>query len=174
MLQRIFLAAALAGLTSCSLAPPEPGGPAARFHEGGAANLIVRFYAWNSMQIVRPDTRENGFLPLYDREGIVARLSQLRTGQYMAVVVLGPMYSKAQEQEIIREWHQIVAARSFQRLVLLRAGFKDQIDGLRVVYDSAMNQADAPPGFTRTVSGFAQIASPAGTDASHPSGAAIQ
>lgn len=176
MLQRLFLAAALAGLTSCSLAPPEPGGSARRFtkEEADATDLIVKFNGWKSIQIIRPDTREDGFLPLYDGEGAAAKLSQLRIRQNLAVVVLGSMFSKAEEQEIIRQWHQIVGTRGFQRLVLLRAGFKDDIVGLRVVYDSAMNRADAPTAFAPAADGVAQIATAVGADAAHPSGAPIR
>lgn len=176
MLQRLFLAAALASLTSCSLTPPEPDGSARRFtkEEADATDLIIRFYGWKSIQIIRPDTREGPFLPLFDREGAVTKLSQLRMRQNLAVVVLGSMFSKTEEQEIIRQWHQIVGARGFQRLVLLRAGFKDDIHGLRVVYDSAMNRADAPTALVPVADGVAQIATATGADAAHPSDASVR
>jgi hypothetical protein len=174
MRQQIFLAATLLGLASCSLAPPEAANLGPRFHEGDAANLVVRFNSWNSIQIMRPDTRENGFLPLLDRDGVVARLDRMHTDRQLAVVVLGAMFSRAQEQEIIRDWHQILNPRGFRRLVLLRAGFKDNINGLRVVYDSAINQADASSVIAPALAGIAQVASPARADAAHPSGASVR
>ncbi len=174
MLRKLFLAAALIGLSSCSLTPPESGALGPRFREGDAANLVVRFYGWNSIQITRPDTRENGFLPLLDRQGVAARLAHLPTRQSLAVVVLGSMFSKAQEQEIIRQWHEILDARGFQRLVLLRAGFRDEINGLRVVYDSAMNRADASSPPAQTARGITQITPALGADAANSSGVAIQ
>lgn len=174
MAPRFFLAATLLALASCSLAPPESGSLGPRFHEGNAANLVVRFYSWNSIQITRPDTRENGFLPLLDRAGVVARLGQVHTDRRLAVVVLGSMFSKAQEQEIIREWHQILNPCGFQRLVLLRAGFKDDINGLRVVYDSAINRADASSVLVPALAGVAQVAAPVGADVAHPPGPSVR
>ncbi|MCX8089424.1 MAG: hypothetical protein N3I86_00590 [Verrucomicrobiae bacterium] len=170
MTPRLFLAAALVGLTSCSLTPPEAGTTGARFYEGDKANLVIRFYSWNSIQITRPNTREAGFLPLFDREGAVKRLDQLQIGRDLAVVVLGSMFSRAQEQEIIQQWHQILDPRGFRRLVLLRAGFRDDINGLRIVYDSGMNRADAPPAPIPVARSFAQVATATGAHVAHSSG----
>lgn len=171
----LLLVVGLVGLSSCSLTPPDQAGLGPPFREGDAAALIVRFYGWNSIQIMRPDTRENGFLPVLDREGVVARLRSLqKADRNLAVVVLGAMFSKTQEQEIIQQWHQIVDPCGYPRLVVLRAGFKDNINGLRVVYDSAMNRADAPPTDGPALRAFAQIAAAAGADGAHSPGAAVR
>jgi hypothetical protein len=135
---RWMLLASVAGLlTSCSSLDPEATSTRGRFRDGAAANLVVRYYSWDSIHIMRPDTRENGFLPSLNREGVVRQLARPDLERDLAVVVMGFMFSKAQETALFHDWESLLGEHGFRRVVLVRAGSKNEIDGLPILYDSA-------------------------------------
>ncbi len=137
-----MLLASVAGLlTSCSSLPPEATTSYGRFREAASADCVVRFYSWDTIQITHPDTRENGFLPLLNREDVRRQLARSDLELDLAVVVVGFMFSTAQESALLQDWNTLLRERGFRRIVMLRAGFRDQIDGLPVLYDSVMAAA---------------------------------
>lgn len=159
----------VAGLaSSCSTLSPDDTIYAKRFHEADAASLVVRFYSWKAIHIVHPDIRENGFLPSLDRESIGERLDRPEIGRELAVVVLGYMFTKAEESDLIHFWDGLLHGRGFRRVVLIRAGFKNQIDGLPIVYESAMSAGHEPP--AKAADPVAALATAAGADAANSSG----
>ncbi len=168
---RVLLLVLLSGLlVSCgSISTAKKG---ARFHDGASANVVVRFYDWNSIHIVRPDIREGGYLPLLDRDGVARTLDHVKVGQDLAVIVLGYMFSNAQEAEMIGYWNTLLRERGFRRVVVVRAGFKDEIDGLLIVHDSAMTAAHDQSG--KVTATFAALPAPVGTDVAHPSGGPVR
>ncbi len=141
---------------------------AARFRDGELADVVVRFYAWNSIQIMRPDTREDGFLPLLNRETVTQKLDQATISHGLAVIVFGSMFSNAEEAQLIQDWNMLLQQRGFKRIVLLRAGFKDKIDGLPIVSDSAMSAAHDKS--ARYAATFAALTPAAGADAANSPG----
>lgn len=169
--QRALLLVLLSGLlVSCgSLSTAKKG---ARFHDGASANVVVRFYDWDSIHIVRPDVREGGYLPLLDRDGVARTLGHVNVGNDLAVVVLGYMLSNAQEAEMIGFWNTLLREHGFRRVVMLRAGFKDEIDGLLIVHDSAMTAAHDQSG--KGAATFAALPTPVGADVAHPSGGPVR
>ena len=131
--------------------------------------MVVRFYSWNSIQIVQPDIREGGFLPVLDRESVTRKLDETKIEPDLAVVVLGQMFSNAQQDEVIRSWNSIFAERGFRRVVLVREGFKNKIDGLLILHDSAMGAAHDEPG--KIAATFAALPAAAGANVAYsPSG----
>jgi len=136
--QWTLLASAVGLVTSCTSLTPEATTSLGRFREASSADLVLRFYSWNSIQMTRPDTRESGFLPLMNREGVQHQLGRPDLEFDLAVVVVGFMFSMAQESALFQDWNMLLRERGFRRVVLVRAGFKDEIDGLPVLYDSAM------------------------------------
>jgi hypothetical protein len=129
-----FAAAPLAGLLLCSCAST-PGGAHARFHDQSACDAIVRFSSWDLITINKPETRENGFLPLYrlpDAEGVLARPDYPHG---LAAVVCGAFLSVSQEAELQRKWAAIFASFGYNRVVFLRAGSQNQVNGLAVIRD---------------------------------------
>jgi hypothetical protein len=151
---RWMLLASMAGLlASCSSLAPEAKTSHGRFNEAASANLVLRFYSWDSIHMTRPDTRENGFLPLLDRESVTRELGRPDLGHDLAVVVMGFMFTAAQELELFHDWKAfLVGERGFRRVVLVRASFKNEIDGLPVLFDSAMAAAyDDQPKVAATV-----------------------
>lgn len=138
----MLLASVAALLASCSSVSSDGTGTRARFHDGASANVVVRFYGWDLIQIIRPDTRENGFLPLLNRASVVRELGRPDIGRDLAVVVMGSLYSLDQETQLFQDWKALLAGRGFRRLVMVRAGHKDEIDGLIIVRDSALAAPD--------------------------------
>ncbi|MCU0783222.1 MAG: hypothetical protein MUF81_04075 [Verrucomicrobia bacterium] len=140
---RWLLLASVAGLmASCSLVPPDGSNSRARFHDGRAANVVFRFYSWDLIHMTQPDTRENGFLPLLNRESVAHELARPDVGRDLAVVVMGNLYSIDQETQLFQDWKALLTVRGFRRLVLVRASYKHKIDGLIIVRDSAIAAAD--------------------------------
>lgn len=85
--------------------------------------------------------RENGFLPLLDRDAVARRLDRLDSGRDLAVVVMGFMFTSVQESALFHDWNSLLSGHGFRRVVVVRASFKKGIDGLPVLYDSAMAAA---------------------------------
>src|SRR5207247_8949702 len=41
-----------------------------RFHDGATADMVLRFFTWDSIYMTKPDPRAGGVLPLYARDDI--------------------------------------------------------------------------------------------------------
>ena len=116
-----------------------------RFHEEASANLMVRFNRWDTIYVIRPDTREGGFLPIFTRADFEAKLNSEPMEHELAVVVLGFLNSATQELGLVREWSALLSQHGFRRVVVLRAGAGKSFDGLGVIYDSRRTSARATP-----------------------------
>jgi hypothetical protein len=171
---RWMLLASVAGLlVSCSSPSSKATTSRGRFHEGASANLVLRFYSWDSIHMTRPDTRENGFLPLLDRASVTRQLGRPDLGRDLAVVVMGFMFTAAEESALFHDWETLlVGERGFRRVVLVRASFKNEIDGLPILYDSAMAAAyDDQPKVAAT---FAALPAAARADVADSSGNSVR
>jgi hypothetical protein len=168
----MLLASAATLLASCGSLAPEATTGRGRFHEATSADLVLRFYSWDSIHMTRPDTRENGFLPLLNRENLAGQLDRPDLGHDLAVVVMGFMFSNAQESELFHDWKTLLDERGFRRIVLLRAGFKNKIDGLPILYDSAM--AAAYDDHARVTTTVAALPAAAGANVADPSGRSLR
>lgn len=159
-------------LVSCGSLTPEATSARGRFREGPSANLVLRFYSWDSIHMTRPDTREDGFLPLLNREAVARKLDRPDVGRDLAVVVMGFMFTTAQESALFHDWNALLSEHGFRRVVLLRANLKKGIDGLPVLYDSAMAAAyDDQRKFAAT---FAALPSPVGANAADSPGRSVR
>jgi hypothetical protein len=134
----LALALVVSSLVSCAHTPAQVADTRARFHDGAAANVVVHFSRWDSIFMLRPDTREDGFLPLLNRDDVAHRIDQAGIGRDLAVVILGYTYTGEQVAELFREWNALLGQHGFRRVVVLRVGRKDEIDGLPVLCDSAI------------------------------------
>jgi len=171
-LKWLFLAS-LAGLAaSCGTLSTDDALYAKRFHEADTANVVVRFYSWKAIHVVWPDIREDGFLPLLDRESVGGRLDRPDVGHELAVVVLGYMFTKAEEADVIRFWDDLMHGHGFRRVVLVRAGVKNQIDGLPIIHESAMNPIHEPS--AKAAEPVAALATAVGADATNSPGGPVR
>ncbi len=110
---------------------------ARRFHEESSADLILKFNRWDTIQVLRPDSRQGGFLPIYERAALEAQLESSHMRRELGVVVLGFLFSNAQELSFAKEWADLLSKHGFRRIVVVRTGSTKGVDGLPVVYDSA-------------------------------------
>jgi hypothetical protein len=126
-------AGALATLlfSSCASSP----GSHVRFHDQAACDAIVRFSGWNLITINKPDTREAGFLPLYHFAETEKVLARPDFPHHLAAVICGTLASDSQEAETQQKWSALLGAIGYERVVFLRAGARDQVNGLEVIKD---------------------------------------
>jgi hypothetical protein len=104
-----------------------------RFHQAAEADVILRFPSWEVINIVKPDTRDQGFITVHPRKEAEQILARPGLGHSMAVVVLGCINTAEQEADYQRAWTTIFDGLRFKRVVFLRAGWGDKIDGLLVI-----------------------------------------
>ena len=124
------------------------------------------------MQMIWPDTRENGFLPLLDRAGVARELSRPGLGRNLAVVVVGHLYTPDQEAQMFHDWTALLTGPGFQRLIFLRAGSNSNIDGLIIVRESAIAQANDER--RKVVATFAALPAATRADVANSSGHSIR
>ncbi|MEI9960752.1 MAG: hypothetical protein WDM76_06370 [Limisphaerales bacterium] len=148
---------------SCSSLPPPAIGP--RFHEGAAANLVLIYYGNQSIYMTKPDTRENGFLPLLSRQDVLHSLERPEIGHDLAVIVVGTLTAEA-EAALMQDWESVLKEQGFRRVVWLASGNTNDIgiDGLLILHDSVIAIRNVQP--TDTVAPFPPAA---GTHVAHPS-----
>ena len=124
-------------LSACAT---DPSSHLARFHQQEECDAIVHFSSWELVTINKPDTREDGFLPLYrftDAEKILARQNSQRR---LAAVICGAFLSKEQEEDLQQRWATSFGILGYQRVVFLRAEFGDRVNGLAVIKDMTLGQ----------------------------------
>lgn len=136
-----------------------------RFNESASVNLELRFFRWDSIYMTRPDTRQNGFLPLLSARQVAEEVRRRNLQRNLAVVVVGYTYDAGQTEVLSGQWKKFLAAQGFKRVVLLRAGGGKTIDGLPIIQDLAINAADAPNSYDDAI---ALIPSAVGADAANP------
>jgi hypothetical protein len=168
----LLLASVTGLLASCSSMSPNAKTSRARFHEGDSANLVLHFYSWDTIHMTRPDSRENGFLPLLDREGIARKIERRDLQRDLAVVVMGFMFTKDQESALFQDWRTLLGEHGFRRVVMLRASLKKEIDGLPVLYDSATTAAYDNQ--SKVAATFAALPASAGANVADSSGSAVR
>ena len=137
-----------------------------RFNESAAVNVELRFFRWDSIYMTRPDTRENGFLPLMNASQVAAEIRRRNLKRDLVAVVVGYSYDETQTSAIAEQWQKYLAAQNFKRVVVLRAGGGNSIDGLPILRDLAINPGDAPKAFDPAK--LATLPAAIGTDAANP------
>jgi hypothetical protein len=117
------------------------------FKHSAAVTLELRFNTWDAVCISRPDTRENGFIPLFTAAEVPQQIERLNPVRGLAVVVVGYSYDQHQAWNIGAQWYQQLATLGFQRVVALRGSDELSIGGLPILYDSAISSGHDPRGF---------------------------
>ena len=140
-----FLWSALASLiwllSSCASVGPQQTWSEVSPHsnDGVTADMILRFYTWDSIYMTKPDSREGGYLPLYARADIAREVRSRNVARNTAVVVFSLFYrDPAQLAQLIHEWTTYLNEQGFRRVVILHAGPAKEIDGLPVLNDSTV------------------------------------
>lgn len=160
--------------TSCANTGARWGEGYGHFHEAAATDMVLRFYRWDSIYMTKPQTRENGFLPILSRDDIARQVQRHNIARNLAVVVVGFTYSIDPGSPLVRDWKAILGEQGFRRVVFLRASGNDldRIDGLPILLDTAIALGHDTTGqYARTV---APVPPPAGAHVAHPSSPAVR
>ncbi|MCW5552579.1 MAG: hypothetical protein KIS67_10540 [Verrucomicrobiae bacterium] len=155
-------------LASCSAPSTHRADSPRLFSEERTADVILHFYQWDTIYLLKPDSRQDGFLPVWNREGIASAVNRQSVGRSLAVVLVGFLHNTDPNGPVVRDWESLLAEQGFRRVVILRAGAGkgNRIDGLPILHDSAIAQAHEPPGkFARPL---AAVPAPVGAHAAHP------
>jgi len=165
-------------LSSCSsVAPQQNAGEVhPRFHDGATTDMILRFFTWDSIYMTRPDTRENGFLPLYARDDIGREVKRRNINRNTAAVVVSLFYrDPVQLAQLSLAWTTYLNEQGFRRVVILHAGPGKDIDGLPVLSDSiTASITDAHDEPTKVAFAPAAVPAPAGANVVNPSSSSIR
>lgn len=163
-----FLLCVTGLLVSCSAPSTHRANSPRLFHEEKAADVVLHFYQWDSIYLLKPDSRQDGFLPLLNREGIAREVNRQGVGRNLAVVMVGFLHNTDPNGPVVREWETLLAELGFRRVVILRAGAKkgNGIDGLPILHDLVIAQAHEPQG--QAVATLATVPAPVGAHAAHP------
>ena len=149
-----------------------------RFHDGATADMVLRFFTWDSIYMTKPDPRAGGFLPLYARDDIGREVKRRNINRHTAVVVMSLFYrDPAQVAQLSHEWTTYLNEQGFRRVVILYAGPGSDIDGLPVLRDSTIagvHVAASNDKQPRVGSANATVAPAAGADVANPSGSAVR
>jgi hypothetical protein len=141
------------------------------FKQSAAVALELRFDTWAAVCITKPDTRENGFIPVLTGAETLQEIKRLNVPHGLAAVVVGYNYDEQQAFNIAAEWHKQLAELGFQRVVVLRGTDKRPIAGLPIVYDSAISSVNDTRGLLNP---HAAASPTARADVAHPSIAAVR
>lgn len=121
---------------SCASTPKQAEIEGPRFTEAASANVVLQFNSWDYIFILHPEYRENGFLRQVKRDELGMALSKLGVKKNLAVVVLGWNYEPATLAQIVDQWKGVLSGYGFQRIVCLRPGKGDELNGSVIIDDS--------------------------------------
>src|SRR6185295_368802 len=110
-----------------------------RFQETAKVNVVLHFLKWDSILITQPEYLEDGFLRLFNRDEVRQTLSTAHMGHEMAVVIIGPTYQGESLVDVIKDWNTMLNGFGFKRVVCLRAGGDNKIDGLPIIDDTTQS-----------------------------------
>jgi hypothetical protein len=130
-------------LSGCSSTPVTH---AVRFREAARTDVVVMFSSWDLITITKPDTREDGFLPLFHRPEAEKILAQPGIPRNLAVVICGFTYNRQQETEQQAAWASIFSDLGFQRLVFVRPPWNKKLNGAVVMKDVQLGSSPIPGG----------------------------
>ncbi|MBI3848977.1 MAG: hypothetical protein HY298_01620 [Verrucomicrobia bacterium] len=125
-------------LSGCYTPPKQTVYNGPRFQEEAYVNVVLQFMTWDSILITRPEIRDNGFLQLYSRDNLSPMLTGPQVGHEMAVVMIGWTYQDEQLAQVVTDWKTLLNGCGFKRVVCLRAGPDNKIDGLPIIDDTSL------------------------------------
>ena len=119
-------------LTSCATSPASK---AAKFREENAASFVIRYNSDNTIFRIKPDGHEGPFQRIFTRKEIVGFDSKRKGDRNLAVVIIGFNRVEEVERQIKQSWTQTLAKMNYRRVVFLRFGEEETIDGLTIIED---------------------------------------
>lgn len=129
----LAVTAILALTSSCATNSQTAEGP--KFYEADSANLVLRYSSDRAIFRIKPDGHEGNFYRIFSRQEI-CEADAKRSGQRdLAVVLIGYQFTPELDRQIKQGWVNTLTKLNYRRVVILRCGDSDQVNGLRVVED---------------------------------------
>jgi len=123
------------GLTACAPLPQSTeAGP--RFHEAASADVVLRHYRWEHINITQPEFREDGYLVSVTGDNLGPAFECLHVRHDLAVVILGWAYAQGELDQLVSNWKRVLRGHGFKRVVCLHAGRDKSVDGLLIIDDT--------------------------------------
>lgn len=139
----LAVTAILALTTSCATNSQTAEGP--KFFEADSANLVIRYSSDRAIFRIKPDGHEGNFYHIFNRQEL-CEADAKRTGQRdLAVVLIGYQFTPELDRQIKQSWVSTLTKLNYRRVVILRCGDSDQVNGLRVVEDRQNLQVASSP-----------------------------
>lgn len=129
------LLAAICLCVSGCYSPPHAKDTYPRFKDAKSVNVAIRFYQWNSLCIIQPEYRDDGFLRFVKPDGLAIAFDNLHVQRDTAVVLMGWNYDPRDIAKFFEEWKTILAGHGFRRVVCLRDNDSTKFNGLPILHD---------------------------------------
>jgi hypothetical protein len=130
-------------LSGCCTPPTQPVYTGPRFREAARVNVVLQFLRWDSILIIQPEFLEDGFQRMFNRDNLSPALTSSRVAHDLAVMIIGPTYQDEPLLQVINDWKALLNGCGFKRVVCLRAGGDNKIDGLPII-DHTSQPVEAP------------------------------
>lgn len=137
-------------LTSCATNPKTAQGP--KFYEESAANFVIRYSSDEAVFRLKPDGHEGPFYRIFTRQELCEADAQRAGQRDLAVVLIGYQWTPELDRQVKQGWVNSLSKLNYRRVVILRSGDTDQVNGLRVVEDRQVAQVATQPHETVLVS----------------------
>jgi len=139
----LALTGILALTTSCATNSESASAPT--FYEAEAANLVLRYSSDHAIFRIKPDGREGNFYHVYSRKEVCDTEAKRGGQRNLAVVLIGRQFTPELDRQLKQSWVDTLTKLNYRRVVVLRCGDNDQVNGLRVLEDRQNAQVVSAP-----------------------------
>ena len=126
-------------VSSCATTTSQVDNGTPHFRDNSSVNAVLQFSSWDYTFLVRPQYAEGGYLQQVRRENIEKVLEQLKVQRGTVAVVVGWTYKGEVLDRVVSDWKTILGGCGFQRVVILRAQFGDNLNGSVIIDDSTLH-----------------------------------
>jgi hypothetical protein len=127
----MFVSSCATNTTTSQLADASP-----QFQDDASVNAVLQFSSWEYTFLTRPQYAEGGYLQQVRRDNIGKVFDQLKVRRGTAVVVVGWTYTGDVLNRVVSDWKTILGSCGFQRVVVLRAQWGNNLNGSVIIDDS--------------------------------------
>lgn len=140
----LLLLALPALLTSCATTS-EFASDGAKFREQDAASFVIRYNSDSTIFRLKPDGHEGPFHRIYTRKELCDLDAERQGDRNIAAVIISYNRVAEVERQIKQGWIHTLGQMNYRRVVFLRAGEDEAVNGLRIVEDRLLPQATSDP-----------------------------
>jgi len=113
---------------------------ARRFREAKTANVVLQFSSWEYTFMLQPRYDDHGFLLQVPRDNVRQLMDRMNVRKRdLAVVVVGWNYNTEQLNQLVSDWKTILGGCGFQRVVVLKASGRKELNGSLIIDDTTLS-----------------------------------